>query len=186
MKKGLVLLLMIGIISCTSNTIYKKPEDLISKDSMVILLTDLYLASSSKIYRNKFDERNIDYTYLIYEKYKIDSARFRRSNFYYTTKIDDYEKIYKGIEQNLEVLSKKYKGIKKVKDSIRKDSITKVRKIRDSIKKLEKQKKLDTLSVKKTDSINSDNIALSDTIANKEILFEKNKTSKDTIAIPKK
>ena len=85
------------MVSCTSNTIYKKPDDLITNDSMVLLLSDLYLATASKMYKNKLKERNIDYTFLVYEKYRVDTARFRRSNFYYTTKIDEYEKIYKRV-----------------------------------------------------------------------------------------
>ncbi len=128
------------MVSCTSNTIFKKPSDLIPKDSMVLLLSDIYLASASKVYRNKFDERNIDYTFLVYEKYGIDSTRFRKSNYYYTTKIDEYEKIYKEVEVKLENLNKDYKKTKKVSDSISKDSISTAKILKDSIKEANKTK----------------------------------------------
>ena len=49
MKNILIVLISLSILaSCTGNTIYEKPEDLIPKDSMILLLKDLYLASSAK------------------------------------------------------------------------------------------------------------------------------------------
>ena len=109
---------------------------LFQRKKMAALLTDLYLANSSKSYRNKQNERNIDYTHLVYEKHGIDSGQFRRSNFYYTTKIDDYEKIYLEVEKNIKTLNTNFKAIKKVKDSIRRDSIQKIRFKKDSILKI--------------------------------------------------
>ena len=58
---------------------------------MADILTDLYLAEGTRSIQNKELERSVDYMPLVYEKYKIDSVRFAESNFYYTTKIDDYE-----------------------------------------------------------------------------------------------
>lgn len=137
------------LVSCTSNTIYDKPDDLIPKEKMVELLTDLYIASAAKMYRNKDKERNVDYTFLVFQKHGIDSARFRRSNYYYTTKIDEYEKIFLEAEERVSIINKTYKSIKKRKDSIRRDSITKTIKLKDSIRKL----KAATLLSKKTDSL---------------------------------
>ena len=65
-KRPFLLLLA----SCTSNTIYKKPKDLIPKDSMVALLTDMYIASSAKNRKNKFLKKEKNYVVLVYEKYK--------------------------------------------------------------------------------------------------------------------
>lgn len=142
MKNSILILLVICIVSCTSNTIFKEPKDLISKDSMVLLLTDLYLATSAKVYDNKFGDRKIDYTFLVYEKYGIDSSRFKKSNYYYTTKIDEYEKIYKDVESKLKNLNTNYKKIKKVNDSIRKDSISNSRILKDSIIKIKRLKSI--------------------------------------------
>lgn len=134
MKNSLLLFLLISIISCNSNTIFKKPDDLISKEKMVELLTDLYVANASRMYKNNNNDRNIDYTFLVYEKYGIDSAQFKRSNYYYTTKIDEYESIYLEVEKNISALNTDFKAIKKEKDSIRKDSLKQVRFIKDSIR----------------------------------------------------
>lgn len=145
MKKALIILLVIAIGSCTSNTIFKKPDDLIAKEEMVALLTDLYIASAARSSRNLEKQRNEDYTFIVFERHGIDTARFKRSNFYYTTKIDEYEAIYKEVEKNISALNDKYQGLKKVKDSIRKDSIAKLRKRQDSLRKI----KLDSLLIEK-------------------------------------
>ena len=59
MKNGgyFLVILFLVFASCTSNTIYKKPENLIPKDSMIALLTDMYIASSAKNQKNKFLKR---------------------------------------------------------------------------------------------------------------------------------
>lgn len=87
--------------ACTSNTIYKKPDDLIPKNQMVDLLTDMYLAKAAKNIKTKTLERNLEYMPLIFEKYGIDSLRFQHSNLYYMSRIDVYEAIHKKVEKNL-------------------------------------------------------------------------------------
>jgi len=46
------LILIILFASCKSNTIYDEPLDLIPKDSMMLLLKDLYLATAAKNIKN--------------------------------------------------------------------------------------------------------------------------------------
>lgn len=131
MKKIIYLFLFISIAACTSNTILKKPDDLIGKEEMVNIMTDLYIAAAAKHTPNKNDESNIDYASLVFDKYQIDSARFKRSNYYYTSKIDDYEKIYLEVEKRLEKLKDSFDILKKEQDSIskiKKDSLVKAKK----------------------------------------------------------
>ena len=102
--KRMRFILLIGIAlftSCTSNTIYKKPEDLIPKDEMVNLLVDVYLANGAYAVKNINGKRKVDYMPLVYEKYGIDSARFQRSNIYYMSRIDEYEYIFKKVKARL-------------------------------------------------------------------------------------
>lgn len=124
MKKPIVFFVFIFLLlSCESNTIYEKPKDLIPKDTMVMLLKDLYLATASKGVSNVNMQRKISYTYLVYENYKIDSLRFKTSNLYYVSKVDEYKPI---IDQVLELLEKEkvaFEKIKKRKDSILNDSL---------------------------------------------------------------
>lgn len=117
-----IILILIFIISCTSNTIYKKPENLISKDQMVNLLVDMHLAQSAKTVKNIENKRKIDYMYLVYEKYNIDSTRFKTSNFYYTTDIDEYNEILKKVQKRLQKLKKKFEFEQVQKDSLDRSS----------------------------------------------------------------
>ncbi len=119
------LIFMTLLASCSSNTIYDEPKDLIPKDSMVLLLKDLYLATSAKSIKNKKQQKKISYTPLVYNTYKIDSLRFSASNFFYTSKVDVYEPM---LDQVMALLKKEqvfFTQAKKIKDSIFNDSIKK-------------------------------------------------------------
>ena len=130
MKKLSLLLLFIFFISCTSNTIFKKPKDLIPRDTMSLLIQDMMIASSAKFVKNMNMQKKINYMSFVYDKYKIDSIRFQNSNFYYISKIDLYEEIITDAKVKLEDKKKFY---------------SKIRTTQDSIKKTKRKKKLDTL-----------------------------------------
>ncbi len=120
-RKFYILFLLTGVffmMSCTSNTILKEPDNLIPKEQMVDLLTDMYIANAAFSVKNKNLNRKIDYVPLVYEKYQIDSLRFDSSNLYYMSRIDDYELIYKEVEVRLKEMSKKTEATKKLEDSL--------------------------------------------------------------------
>ncbi|WP_196895360.1 DUF4296 domain-containing protein [Aureivirga marina] len=87
-----------------SNTIYKKPSNLISKKKMVDLVVDIQLAQGAYSAKNKNKQRKIDYMPLVYEKYQIDSSDFASSMEYYISTIDDYSDIIFEAESRLEKL----------------------------------------------------------------------------------
>ena len=89
------------ILSCTSRTIYKKPENLITEDQMVELWTEIILANNAKSVKNLKGQKKINYLPFIYQKYAIDSARFMQSNIYYTSRVEEYEKMFKRVETKL-------------------------------------------------------------------------------------
>jgi hypothetical protein len=116
MKKLIIFLVGILLVSCTSKTILEKPKDLIPKDTMALLITDLYIAKSAYSEKNINNERKINYVPLIYNKYKIDSTRFISSNYYYTSKLEEYDLIFKEVKANL--ILKKGAIKQNVKDEI--------------------------------------------------------------------
>lgn len=101
------------MVSCTGRTIYKKPDDLIDEDQMIALWTDIYIAKGARNVKNTKQERKVNYLPFVYKKYKIDSARFMRSNIYYTSKLEDYNKMFEQVLKNLEELKDKYDYRKK-------------------------------------------------------------------------
>ena len=107
------------MVSCTSNTIYEKPKDLIPKDSMIDLLTDMYLASAATNNRNSLINKEANYMMLVYKKYQIDTTRFYSSNNYYTSLIDEYAEILGAVKKRIDSLDKKYRKERSVIDSIK-------------------------------------------------------------------
>ncbi|MCH3881249.1 MULTISPECIES: DUF4296 domain-containing protein [Tenacibaculum] len=153
MKKVLYILVFIFLSSCTSNTIYKKPENLIPKDTMVALLSDMYIALSAKNVKNKIQQRQVNYLPFIYDKYKIDSARFKESNVYYTSVIEQYNEILLEVKDNIDKEHKKYSKELKTQDSIKNLNNKKIKKERlkgkSKEEKLNNLTKLDTTQLKK-------------------------------------
>lgn len=110
------------VVGCTSNTIIDKPDNLIAKNKMVAILTDVLIANGAQDIKNKNLQRNVNYFPLVFEKYNIDSTQFKESNAYYISRIDDYEEILKSVEERL----------KKLKDAadaerVKQDSLNKLK-----------------------------------------------------------
>ncbi len=128
MKKISGIFIFLFLVSCTSNTIFEKPQNLIPSDTMSLLLQEMVIASSAKFMKNKGQQKNINYMPLVYEKFKIDSSRFETSNQYYMSTIDKYQEILEGAKASLGSKNEVFKKIKTRLDSLRKDSIRIARK----------------------------------------------------------
>ncbi len=116
--KKIILFLLLIFVSCTSNTIYKKPKNLIPKDTMKALLKDMYIASSTQYIVSIQRDKEEDYMPLIYEKYKIDTTRFENSNTYYTSRVEEYNEMIREIKNQLDLELKAVEKEIKIKDSI--------------------------------------------------------------------
>ena len=138
MKKFSFLIIFIFLVSCTSNTIFEKPKDLIPKDTMSLLLQEMMIASSAKFLKNKNQQKNINYMRYVYEKFKIDSTRFETSNYYYISKIDEYQEILEGAKNSLKSRTEILKKIETRLDSIKKVATDNAR---------NNKKKLDSLTL---------------------------------------
>lgn len=124
-------------VACTSNTIIKKPKNLIPKEQMVDLLTDIFIANGGKGIKNINLQRSVNYFPFVFEKHQIDTIRFKESNYYYTSRIDDYDEILGKVSIRLNTLKKQYDTEIRLTDSTsraKKDSLRK-RKPRKSYKK---------------------------------------------------
>ncbi len=96
-----IFIIFLLFISCTGSTIYEKPKDLISKDTMVALLTEMHIATSSKFMKTKNNQKDVNYMFLVYQKYGIDSLRFHNSNVYYASRIDEYSLLLNEAKKRL-------------------------------------------------------------------------------------
>lgn len=114
-----ILFIAAFLFNCTSNTIIEKPANLIPKDQMVDLLTDLLLASGGENVKNLQQKRKVNYYPFVFEKYQIDSTRFKESNYYYISTIDDYDEILSKVENRIKELKKITAEKTKLKDSLK-------------------------------------------------------------------
>ncbi|MGK0447511.1 MAG: hypothetical protein ACJA2M_001286 [Polaribacter sp.] len=151
MKNTSYLLVFIFLVSCTSNTIFEKPKDLIPKDTMSLLIQEMMIASSAKYVKNKNFEKKIEYMSLVYDQFKIDSTRFQTSNLYYMSKIDVYQEIFVNAKVRLEKQKAFHEEINNKKDSIGIDSLKKIR--ARSKKKLKKMVPVKGIGLKKRPSL---------------------------------
>ncbi len=135
-----ILFISFFMFSCTSNTILKKPDNLIPEDQMVDLLTDLLLAVNAETTKNLDLKRKVDYHPLVFEKYNIDSTQFKESNFYYTSRVDDYDVILSKVEERLKTLNKKFETLKREEDSIAQAIKNLEKKSIDSINKIKRRR----------------------------------------------
>ncbi|MFK8060352.1 MAG: DUF4296 domain-containing protein [Polaribacter sp.] len=125
MKNLRILFCFIFLYSCTSNTIFEKPKDLIPKDTMSLLIQELMIASSAKYQKNKSLESQINYLPLVYNRFKIDSTRFKESNLYYASEMDVYKEIVEDAKNSIDKKKAFVTDLKTKFDSIRRDSIEK-------------------------------------------------------------
>lgn len=136
---------LLFLCSCIDENRLEKPKNLIPKDTMTALIIDMLLVSSSKNNKNIYLQSKINYMPFIFEKYKIDSLRFYNSNLYYTSILSENEIMYKEVKIALEKTQNKYKKIKEVKDSIRKDSMLKNKnKLKETLAKKQRLNPPDT------------------------------------------
>jgi len=134
MKYLSIIICAILFLGCQDIKEIEKPENLIAKEVMVNILTDVYISNASRSINNKLlKEYNIRLDSLIYNKYHIDSLQFVESNAYYSSNLKTYTKLITSVEERLKVLQ------------IEKDSIYKI---------IKKEKEDSTKAKKKEDSTN--------------------------------
>ncbi|MAN59815.1 MAG: hypothetical protein CMC08_08280 [Flavobacteriaceae bacterium] len=90
------------LLGCQDVERPEKPDNLISKEEMVSILTETYLGNAAASINNRtMRERGIELDSFVYAKYGIDSVQFARSNAFYTSDLDAYAEIFQKVEQRL-------------------------------------------------------------------------------------
>lgn len=119
MKKIYVFLLIIGFFSCAEKLL-EKPENLIPKEKMVLILNDLAVVNAAKVTNAQIlVQHKIEPTEYIFTKYGIDSVQFVESDRYYASIPEEHEEIYLAVEAKLETEKNRIGARKKKNDSIK-------------------------------------------------------------------
>ena len=124
------------ILSCQTADKVKKPDNLLNKDQMVAILSDIaVLKSANDVNSNrlsKFIESPFDY---VTEKYQVDSLTIAQNIEYYNFQFNDNLSIYKRVEENIQNRKQKIDSINIIIDSLRRNSIDKKKMKKKKIKK---------------------------------------------------
>ncbi len=102
MKKTALFFLLLCFIGCAKKVI-EKPDNLIPKDQMVLILYDLAILNAAKSsFRTKLGGSKIETMNFLYRKYDMDSVQFSQSDRYYASIPLEYQDIYEKVDALLE------------------------------------------------------------------------------------
>ncbi len=119
----IILILILSILGCQNVERPEKPKNLISKEKMVDLLTEAYLANAARSVNNQaIIDKGIKVDSLIFKKFEVDSVQFAKSNDYYAADINMYLDIFQKVEARLVAMEKKLDSIRDL-DRKRNDSV---------------------------------------------------------------
>lgn len=121
-----IILLIIIAIGCQSVEKAPEPSQIIDKERMVEMLTDIAVLKAAKgSYRRVLEEHDVNPEEFILKKYGIDSVTFAENNAWYASQLKEYEKIFNEVKDNLSASKEEYEKRRNTEDSIQriKDSI---------------------------------------------------------------
>lgn len=109
MRLLILFILSFSFYSCQEVEEVKKPDDLISEQKMVDVLTDLSILNAAKNHNKRMlESKGVQPDKFLYEKHDIDSLQFAQSTDYYAKNFDRLEIIYERVKQNLEEVKREY------------------------------------------------------------------------------
>ena len=84
MKKYFSIFLLFLLFSCTSNTIFKEPKNLIPRDTMSLLIQEMMIASAAKNIKNININNYLNNISVILKVGKLQIDETRNINWHYT------------------------------------------------------------------------------------------------------
>ncbi|MEM0517975.1 MULTISPECIES: DUF4296 domain-containing protein [Aequorivita] len=109
----------------------KKPKNLISKDKMIDILTESYLANAARSVNNQtIIDKGVILDSIIYNNFGVDSLQFAKSNAYYAADVNSYMEIFQKVETRLKQMQHKLDSIREMErdlnDSVGKKKFEKI------------------------------------------------------------
>ena len=103
-------ILGLGLLQGCQSAGDKRPDNLIPKDRMADILTEVHMTESrvSRFGLRSIDSSNIAYKHLekrIYQKFEVDTAAYSRSYVYYAAHPREMEELYKQVVDNLKKIA---------------------------------------------------------------------------------
>lgn len=103
MNRIILFSMFIFVFSACKDEMVEKPKKLIDKKTMTNILYDLAVLDALKSNQAPLlEQKNINLSTYIYQKYAIDSLQLVENNKYYAADIKSYKKMYEEVEKRLE------------------------------------------------------------------------------------
>jgi hypothetical protein len=101
--------LMCALLGCAADDGTDRPDDLIPADKMADILTDIHLTEARLTRFNlRADSMVLMFNRLnaqVMKKYEVDTSAYRQSYVYYSSHPDQFEKIYKDVNEKLKKIA---------------------------------------------------------------------------------
>lgn len=102
-----ILFALVMMVSCQKAYEVSKPDELIGKEKMVEIITDMMiLDAAGNVSDIPLKKNKISPYQLISEKYEIDSIQLKQNLNYYNTQFDENLEIYEEVKANVEAKRK--------------------------------------------------------------------------------
>lgn len=118
MQKIFIISIILYLFSCGYNAKPEKPQNIISEDTLKLILIDMHLAGSiinnsneTGLYQNKLKTK---YTNDIFKKYHIDSIIYDSTIKYYSHNPELFDKLYEEIIKSISILQSEHTTQKKI------------------------------------------------------------------------
>lgn len=129
----IAILLLVVIVGCQEVQRPKKPEDFIPKDKMEDILFDISVINAARSHNTaKLKMARVEPEEFIYEKYNIDSLQLAENISYYTVDFNKYASLWENVNKRI---------------TEERDRVSELKKVEDSIKRLKRINKKDTLKL---------------------------------------
>ncbi|MBC2837907.1 DUF4296 domain-containing protein [Robiginitalea sp. SC105] len=101
MRKLRIFLLFTLVLGC-QDALVEKPDNLIPPGKMSDILFDLAVMEAiDNTYRGQLERNGIEPLSYVFEKHRVDSLQFAKSDFYYASRPAVYERIYQEVADRL-------------------------------------------------------------------------------------
>ncbi len=119
--KVIIPAVLLLLLACQTDP--DRPKDLIPKEKMTLILRDIHLGEQrvSGLGLRSQDSAMVVFQTLerrIYKKYGYDTAAYRRSYFYYASRPEQFQEIYRGVRDSLQTMEDRLKA-NPIGDSLR-------------------------------------------------------------------
>jgi Domain of unknown function (DUF4296) len=135
MRLGIFIVLFLSLGACQQVIRPEKPENLLSKQTMIDILVESYIGNSARSIDNRtLRDSGVHLDSILFKKYNTDSLTFAQSHVYYSSQLNDYIDIISEVEKTLNEKKRVLDSVIQEESKLQRDTLDKKREERRSLK----------------------------------------------------